>query len=155
MCVLHAHDKKCGQTTRMGAWESVFLDTASVTQPAQPVSSGTPVHQLSPLLNRGIFTWRTRHGAFSALHYPLITLNKFCAHLKNTSSHWVKSNSSFSYWPTSTWVWTQWCGRGTSLHLAHTTKGRANSALSCRQNCIDYTGTFHHGPSYTFHHLRV
>lgn len=118
MYVLHAHEKKCGQMTEMEAWESVFLDTASVTQPAQPVTSGTPVHQLSPQLNRGIFTQRTQHGAFSTLHYPLITLNTACAHLKHTSSHWVKCNSSFSYWPTLSWVWTPWPGRGSSLHFS-------------------------------------
>lgn len=48
------------------------------------MTPGTPVHQLSPLLNRGIFTHpqRTWHGAVSALHYSLITVNTFCVHLK-------------------------------------------------------------------------
>lgn len=93
----------------------------------------TLLYQLSALLRRRIFTQPQRiwHGAFSVLRYSVIKPGTFCVHLKKkktTSSHWVKSNQSLSYWPTLTWVWTPWHGRGSSLHLSSQDKRQAENS---------------------------
>lgn len=135
--------------TRTRTWESAFLDTAS------PYSDFWHFYANFLHCSEEEYSPIPRELGMELLVFFIIPWSNL-AHLVcisgNTSSHWVKSNSSVSHWPTLTWVWTSWCSRGTSLHLSSQDKRQAE-LLSCRQNCINLQGTFHYDPNDTFHWL--
>lgn len=139
-----------------GQWPGSLYFWTQCTQPAQPVTSDTPVYLLSLLFSRRIFTHpqRTQHRDFRVLHYSLTTLNAFCVHLRiHQLPLGQKKVISFLLTYFNLGVNSVTCQRKQlAFQLTRQKKGQT-LALSCRQNYINKQRTFHHGLNYTSHQL--
>lgn len=129
--------------------------SAFLAQPAQTVTSDTPIPTFSTAQRRNIhpapenLAW-----SFSILHYSIIKLGTFCVHLKRHQlplgqKQFISFLLTYFNLGVNSMMWQR---QQLAFELSRQKAGQT-PALSHRKNCINLQGTFHYGPNATFHWL--